>query len=411
MPSATPPPIIAPRTAVTAAYPWRNAVLTICAVVLLLFARRPEAFLHPQFWAEDGQIFFVQADTAGKAALISPYNGYHHGLIRLVAGSVSWVNARNLPAFYAIGSTLLLAAIVLVLFSPRVPLKFKPALALSLVLLPQSGEAFAGMTNTPWITALALVLLLIADDARSARQWLVDVGCAGLVGLTGVFSILFLPLFVVRAALRRTGPAIALACFVLTAAAIQYISYLHFGADRGAPAPFDSALVMAATFGRRLGGVLFLSRESGSNAPVAISLLMGGLLTGALAFSLWRHASNRRIQIALLACTVMLLIGVTLRMRGGFLGLGGLNGDRYFFLPKALLLWVFIQNWVMPGIGRWFYRLAVAIAFVATLTGWRFERYRDYDWPTWAAKIEAGENVVVPLNPGVTFRHPGRHHP
>ena len=75
--------------------PWWQSVpgqvaLSAGAFLLVLFARRPETFLNPQLWAEDGFIFFVQADEFGARALTFSWAGYHHFLLR----SSPWCRPR-----------------------------------------------------------------------------------------------------------------------------------------------------------------------------------------------------------------------------------------------------------------------------------------------------------------------------
>ena len=59
---------------------------------LVLYARMPDAFSHPQFWAEDGTIFFLDAHSGGWRALLDPYSGYLH----LIPRAVAWL-AELLP--------------------------------------------------------------------------------------------------------------------------------------------------------------------------------------------------------------------------------------------------------------------------------------------------------------------------
>jgi hypothetical protein len=85
--------------------PWWQSVpgqvaLSAGAFLLVLFARRPETFLNPQLWAEDGFIFFVQADEFGARALTFSWAGYHHFLLRLIAAVSSPLNAQLVPAAY-----------------------------------------------------------------------------------------------------------------------------------------------------------------------------------------------------------------------------------------------------------------------------------------------------------------------
>src|SRR6516225_4173939 len=60
-----------------------TALLTICTVVL--FARKPDAFLRPQFLGEDGTLYFAEAHRLGMPALWRPYRGTYWLFQRLVA--------------------------------------------------------------------------------------------------------------------------------------------------------------------------------------------------------------------------------------------------------------------------------------------------------------------------------------
>ncbi len=183
-------------------------ILAICAtLMLILFCRRPEMFLHPEFWAEDGWIFFVQADTLGPGALVTPYSGYHHFLLRIIAATAAGFDARWIPAAYISANLLIVLLIAVALFSPRSNLPNPAACALAIVLLPHTGEVFGSLANAQWLSALGLVWLLVARDPLKARQYTTDVLLAAIIGLTGIFSILLTPLFVWRAWRRKTPPS------------------------------------------------------------------------------------------------------------------------------------------------------------------------------------------------------------
>jgi hypothetical protein len=193
--------------------PWWQSVpgqvaLSTGAFLLVLFARRPETFLNPQLWAEDGFIFFVQADEFGARALTFSWAGYHHFLLRLIAVVSSALNAQLVPAAYVGISLLVLLAVVLALFSPRLDLPARPACALALVLIPYTGEAIGNLTNLQWVCGLGLVWLLLARDTSTMRQHVTDGIIALVFGLTGTFSILFAPLFTWRAWRRRTAASL-----------------------------------------------------------------------------------------------------------------------------------------------------------------------------------------------------------
>jgi hypothetical protein len=228
--------------------------------MLILFFRRPEMFLHPEFWGEDGWVFFVQADTQGAGALVAPYNGYHHFLLRIIAAVAAGLDARWIPAAYVGVNLLLVLLIAIALFSPRSNLPNPAACALAIVLLPHTGEVFGTLANAQWLSALGLVWLLVARDPLNARQYTTDMLLAAIIGLTGIFSILLTPLFVWRAWRRKTRPSTFLASVVAIAAAIQIWTLLHFPSD-SASGSWPPVEVIVSLVGYRLPASLISPNE------------------------------------------------------------------------------------------------------------------------------------------------------
>src|SRR6266849_1786619 len=79
---------------------WQRGALLAIAL-LLLAARKPEALFNPQFWAEDGSLFFHDALLHGFRPLFEPYNGYHNLVPRLLALVLAPVPVVHAPAAYA----------------------------------------------------------------------------------------------------------------------------------------------------------------------------------------------------------------------------------------------------------------------------------------------------------------------
>jgi hypothetical protein len=59
--------------------------LTIALCLAIILYRKWDSFVNPQFWAEDGAIFFQGAHELGWSSILRPYAGYHHFLQRLLA--------------------------------------------------------------------------------------------------------------------------------------------------------------------------------------------------------------------------------------------------------------------------------------------------------------------------------------
>src|SRR4029077_13188771 len=72
---------------------------TVLAAIIV--ARRPDAVTNPQFWAEDGYIFFFENLTLGFGrAFLKFYNGYPDLAHRLIAMAGGWVPFAEAPRVY-----------------------------------------------------------------------------------------------------------------------------------------------------------------------------------------------------------------------------------------------------------------------------------------------------------------------
>lgn len=58
-------------------------------ILILMVLRKPDTLLNPQFWAEDGLVYFSQALATGPASVFMPYNACLWILPRLIALAVT----------------------------------------------------------------------------------------------------------------------------------------------------------------------------------------------------------------------------------------------------------------------------------------------------------------------------------
>ena len=122
---------------------------------IVLFVRCPATLLHPEFWAEDGVIWYADAYSAGWHSLFFPQNGYLQTISRLLA-----LSAQGLPLLWAPGLFAAAALIVQIvaatfLVSARMS-QVWPSLwgrilfAFIYVALPNSFETHLNLTNAQW---------------------------------------------------------------------------------------------------------------------------------------------------------------------------------------------------------------------------------------------------------------------
>src|ERR1019366_3849487 len=100
----------------------------------LLAFRAPDAFLTPQFWAEDGSLLWLDAYRDGVHAIFKPYAGYLILAPRLIAQIASWFNPAAAPSIYLYAAVLLTAwsaaTVAAVMPNPWMGLCFAVALLL-----------------------------------------------------------------------------------------------------------------------------------------------------------------------------------------------------------------------------------------------------------------------------------------
>jgi hypothetical protein len=345
------------------------ALLAVSAGAIAV--RRPDVFTRPQFWAEDGMVWFALAyNEPGMDGLLRPYGGYVQTFPRLAGILCQLVDVASAPllmALLALGIQMVAPVFLLSdRFAWAVPRPVtRVALAVLLVAVPNLMEVHVNVTNSQVQLGILALLVLLAES-RASRAWRAfDVGCLLLSGLSGPFCVLLLP----AAALcwwhwRDRWSALRLLC-VLAPALLQAtvllaprgaLPVLNTSAGMGVRSPLTSHGAtlenLLAIFGGHIvvGGVAGLGEYARLHAgafaehpwlPVAIGL--AGVLF--LARAAWVTTSF---------ALRMLLLFATLHMAAG-LSSPIIFGDR----P----LWVLLQ---IPGAGQRYY-YSMILAFLATI--------------------------------------------
>ncbi|ALF53614.1 hypothetical protein ACX27_13440 [Nostoc piscinale CENA21] len=176
---------------------YTHLLIFILAFVLLI-TRRPDAIFNPQFWAEDGSIFYAQAYNNGIIkSLFSPFAGYLNIVPRLTAAFSTILPLKAAPLLFN-----LIAIIIQILpvnflissrFSKIMPnLNHRIGLSFVYLALPGCSEIHANITNAQWHTALLMFMVIITQSCKTLVN-LFDLIVVLLGGLTGPFSIILIP--------------------------------------------------------------------------------------------------------------------------------------------------------------------------------------------------------------------------
>ncbi len=206
---------------------------------LLLFAatvsRRPSTVLNPQFWAEDGALFYGQARTLGFLhTLLIPYSGYLNTLPRLTAGLSLFVPLSRAPLVFNLVALLNQSLPPMYLCSSRMrrigPLPVRVLLAFLYVGVPNVPSVLGNLTNSQWHLAVLSFLIVVGCPPKSAWGTLFDVTMLSIGVATGPFALFLLPVAGIIALDRRDRSALLRAGIVCVGVAL--LPMFMFGSAR-----------------------------------------------------------------------------------------------------------------------------------------------------------------------------------
>ena len=400
-------------------------ILPFLLMILLTAFRLPAVFVHPQFWAEDATVLFVEARLHGWHSLFIPHPAYYIVGTRLVPCAVAGLPALYAPCIYcytALAFTLLAAW-----FCLRARLDYlmdrrgRIALALALVLAPQDGEAMMKLIGCQWVLMTILLILMLQTPPEKPRQAIADFLGLLLAGLTGPFVLFYAPWFLVRLQKVTGGRSWYNVLLIGTAwslAAIQLLS-IWYGPNPH-PEPFSSDVKVWL---RQLGFTLPSGLFFGAILPGYLGrafYLISPLLLLLVGWALWRGESRRFWPaLTLLCCGAVAYAGGLKIAAAEFAALNPFgSGGRYFYPFYVFALWVgilYAYDACQP------LRKAAGVAVVMMLAssasdftlasnhGSAFTRWPDLDWETYARRLDAGQAVEqVPILPSWTEKLPAR---
>jgi len=384
--------------------------VTVFAVFLLVFhLRSPDALLLPQFWAEDGAIFFSAAYAGHSADVLAPYAGYVHMVPRLVAGAAfATLPLIAQPLAYNVANLLLSAFCFTALFLQLRRHGLPGTAAFMLAALPVSGEILGTLTNAQWFLqvylASACAFGLLGHTRLSRAVELAFIAC---VAATGPFSVFF---------------ALVLAALYGFDATRTELRQLPADVRMAQAALIPSVMLQLHSLSASAGGRLMLDRtvadliEFSQHIPLHVlgtaHVLAAPILLAALALAVWL-CQRARTSAALRVLLILLLASGGIQLAGAALtdpnialyrDLG--YSDRYFYLLKTgvfLTLLAAVLRFVprAPWAGHALCAALLALAYLAPGMAGRFERQPlpDKDWPRQATLIAQGATRVLDINP------------
>jgi hypothetical protein len=402
---------------------WYWQIIFLCMAGALVISRQPEAFLHAQFYGEDGHVWFADAYNNGWfASLFRAYTGYFQTLPRLAAALAVVGPLIFAPLVMNVVGLVVQILPVPVLLSGRLSnwgsLRFRSALALTYLGMPNCMELNVTVTEAQWHLALVACLLVLAEVPRSTQWRLFDLAIFILCGLTGPFCILLLLIAVVLFYFRRhVWRRIVIAVLACTST-IQLGALLFANSPRSYPLPLGANIEGLA---RIIAGQVYLGTLLGSNALAKVGdtrflVIVAIVGTGIVCYMVFRTRTEFRLFLLFSALVLVASLRSPLPGPPGsattaWQVVAGEPAVHYWFFPTLAFSWGIVLLLVGPrrtDLSQAIATLLLPVLMMGIIRDWRHAAYEDQNFAHYADKVVAsqpGEAVVIPETPpGWTLR-------
>jgi len=389
-------------------------LLTFFLVALAVISRRPDALLNPQFFAEDGNVWFAEAYNQGWArALAITHTGYFQTLPRLGAALALAVPLQHAPLITNLVGLVLQVAPAVFLLSTRAerwaPLRIRVLMTLAYLALPNISELNVSITEAQWHLALLACLVVLSRSPESRAGTIFDLTVLALCGLTGPFCVVLFPAALVVWWKERTKWRSWVAVLLGCSALILAISLLSSAVQTRASMPLGASFNLLC---RILVSQIFLAPLFGMNsalrrsdryvyslAALGVALLLYCCIRARLEWKLF-------IGFSVLIFAASMITPQASYDQPQWVALAGAWGTRYWFFPILAFVWCLL--WY-AGLGP--NRLLKVLAVLALLImctrvprNWRFKPYADLHFSSEVrnkfAPAPPGTVVSLPILPG-----------
>jgi NADH:ubiquinone oxidoreductase subunit K len=372
----------------------------------MLFYKRPDAFKTPQFYAEDGTIFFSQAYHEGFNSINNIYSGYLHTYQRVVALLLEYsgMSYRYFPFFYMLAWLFPAFYSIYLLFFRN---GFKPYLAflfsLLPVCLPVHSEGFLNLTNVQWI--LNITVLLIALSKPSKHTFIQIIECIIIfLGITSSSFGIFLVLVFIYFRQQKQNPLIYLVSAVL-AGIIQFQAIVKAARFNTYSLPFNSWFEKANRYIFTQITYSFTGFTDSYRPGIFyyIFSVLSFIVIGIWLVYLFKRKNHRAlICVSLMLSAMALNIFATSRTLQSIHPMYG--NMRYFYMPTFFFLLgiLFTLNQTrVKSLGTGFIMVWVILINIYVFKPVLFP---DYNWNKYAMQLDRKQKISAPILPGLFWK-------
>jgi hypothetical protein len=401
--------------------PWCWQAIIFLLSFAILLSRRPDVIFRPQFWAEEGQLFYAQAYNVDLVRpLFWTYGGYLHVFPRLIADLAQFFPLISAPLLFNLVALTVQILPVQMLLSSRLSLIGSlPArlfLALLYLSLPNSYEIHANLTNVHPRLATIAFLVIVSAPPRGAASHAFDYFSVLLCGLTGPYAIMLTPPVFLAWRNSRERWKFILTATLAICAGIQGFLILITGPSHRMKEALGANF---ALFFEILADHVFLGPLMGSNIvlhnhPVAafaaaspgMAILLYGLVRGPLRLKLFVNFAGLVLACALawpMPWTIVGGVPTPPRLPGWPAMALGVD-QRYWYLPMVAFLATLV--WLLKPTAPAALHLGAIVCFALMPFGvvrdWRHPPRADLHFAEYVEKFRQapqGTALVIPINP------------
>jgi hypothetical protein len=399
----------------------RLTIFGLC--FFLLFARRPSTLTRPQFWAEDGTVFFRDRVVLGLRALWHPYAGYLHLISRCIAEVAGLFPAHWAPLCYGLAA-LLVAAFCCSEFAEQKYRIFLPNDILRVTLCVAMAAAFpcyelvGNLANLQWFILVAAIPFLLSPAPPMSNPAKVLYFLLGaLLGLSAPALLIVVPLLLLKGVRDRfsalpfglsLGLAAQLAVFGRNADANHPLSFHALtNTIKTTFIALSNQVILPSLIGQRHTFSL-VTKGSSSTGPLvlaAFACFLVALYTSLSSSDRWKVLASVWLILSSLALSLAARDGVR-SLLSGFSHAIRFGADRYFFCGCCLFAYCLslaASHWgrqALAGQPRNAAAFALLFALSATVN-FKIGPLRDLHWDGYAPQIDEWTHA----------RRSGRPHP
>ena len=377
-----------------------SILLVLCLAALILTIRKTDALVNPQFWAEDGTLFFLEQYKYGVSAFFRDYAGYLHLVPRVIALFADRFFPYSLvPTVYNYSSLFITLLVVLSVFSPRFKLNNKPLAALAIVLVPHyKNEIFLNITNLQWLLAIVLIIVLLKSNpaieyGNISLQYISDLAIIVICGLTGPFIVFLAPFFCYKYFQTKTKYNSIVTVAVVLISAIQlYVLSSSTSESTGFNFSLD---IYSQVIGHKFWGSFWL----GSKLAYDLNhYFLSCICIVVMTLMLWLAFRQKNVfAFFFISISCVFILAAFYRFIGNpEILIVPSNGPRYFYIPYLMLTWSLIA-W-QGKYAKWKKGLLILILISSLNNKFHSQAFIDYDWKSYSDRI-GKESLAIPINP------------